>query len=216
MTDLVSNQTSMTVRHPAQVDLLMSVTGAQRAGVFMGREHTLGTAAAELSIPASSLAYWVKQLLAAKLITITRLEPRAGRAIPHYRAVADEFIVPFAALSMDARERFVGAARAHMFEQFTTAMDRGRLQRNKHSGVRISMQPNRHLEFGLTDPDPPTPTKALESWGEVGLTVDEHAEFTQALEALIERFGQGRPTRGRKKYVMMIGLTPAPGEKIPR
>jgi hypothetical protein len=209
MIEITSNQRSMTVRDPAQVNLLMSVTGAQRAGVFMGQEHTLGTAAAELSIPASSLAYWVKQLLAVKLITITRLEPRAGRAIPHYRAVADEFIIPFAALSVDARERFVGAARAHLFEQFTTAMDHGRHQRNKKSGVRISMQPNRHLDFGLTDPDPPTPTKALECWGETGLTTAEHAAFTQALEALIDRFGQGKPTRGRRKYIMMIGLTPA-------
>jgi hypothetical protein len=200
----------LTVTDPAQIDLLLDVTAAQRVGVFMGREHTLGTAAEELSIPASSLAYWVKQLLRAKLITITRLEPRAGRAIPHYRAVADEFIIPFAAMPPDAHEQFVGSARSLMYEKLTAAVDSSRRNNHNGVGVRISMQPNRHLEFGVTKEDPPPLTKAIESWGEIGLTTEEHAELSKALNDLIDRYSIGKPVRGRKKYMMVIGLARAP------
>jgi hypothetical protein len=210
MRELHSNQRSLTVTDPAQIDLLLDVTAAQRVGVFMGREHTLGTAAEELSIPASSLAYWVKRLLRAKLITITRLGPRAGRAIPHYRAVADEFIIPFAAMPPDAHERFVGSARSLMYEKFTAAVDTSRRDSRTGAGVRLSIQPNRHLEFGVTKEDAPLPAKAIESWSEIGLTTEEHAELSKALDDLIDRFAIGRPTRGRKKYLMVVGLAPAP------
>jgi hypothetical protein len=205
-----SNQRSLTVTDPAQIDLLLDVTAAQRVGVFMGREHTLGTAAAELSIPASSLAYWVKRLVRTKLIAITRLEPRAGRAIPHYRAVADEFIIPFALMPPDAHQQFIGSARSHMYEAFTTAVDTSGRNNQKGAGLRITMQPNRHLEFGVTKQDPPLPAKAIESWSEIGLTTEEHAELSNALDDLIDRFATGKPTRGRKKYLMVVGLAPAP------
>jgi len=57
---------------------------------FMRAEHTLGSAAKSAQVPASSLAYWVRRFLTAGLVEITRVQPRRGKPIPHYRAMSRE------------------------------------------------------------------------------------------------------------------------------
>lgn len=62
---------------------------------FMGRERTASAVAAELGVNVSSVLYRIDQLLDLGLLQVARTEPRRGRAVKHYRAVADEFFVPF-------------------------------------------------------------------------------------------------------------------------
>lgn len=62
---------------------------------FIGRERTVKEVAAELDVTMSSALYRVRQLAALGLLEVTRSEPRHGRPIKHYRAVAEGFFVPF-------------------------------------------------------------------------------------------------------------------------
>ncbi len=62
---------------------------------FMGQERTASGVAAELGVKVSSMLYRIRQLLDLKLLRVSRVEPRHGRALKYYRAVADGFFVPF-------------------------------------------------------------------------------------------------------------------------
>ena len=99
MTDILSNQTRvMAVTEHRAVDLLLKLASTRCLGPFMREEHTLGSAAAELQMPASSLAYYVGRFVNAGLVEVVRLQTRSGKPIPVYRATAEEFRVPFDAM----------------------------------------------------------------------------------------------------------------------
>lgn len=63
---------------------------------FIGRERTASAVASELGVKVSSMLYRIRQLLDLELLHVSRVEPRQGRALKYYRAVADGFFVPFA------------------------------------------------------------------------------------------------------------------------
>ena len=109
MEETLSNEsrTPVVAREHMAVDLLLNLDAARRLAPFMRCEQTLGSAAAELEMPASSLAYWVGRFQKAGLIAIVRREPRAGKPIPVYRAIADEFQVPLDAMPPGLRDEFL-------------------------------------------------------------------------------------------------------------
>jgi len=71
---------------------------------FWGRSNTVKGAATELGEPLGAVHYRV-----GKLLEVTRTEPRRGRAIRHYRSVADAFFIPAGLDSHpSAAERLLG------------------------------------------------------------------------------------------------------------
>ena len=64
----------------------------------MGRERSLSEAASLLAMPLNRLAYHASVLVKLDLLGVAREQKRAGRRIRHYRAVADSFRVPAAAM----------------------------------------------------------------------------------------------------------------------
>lgn len=204
----VSNQVRVVTDHLA-VDLLMNLTATQRLSPFMHAEHTLGSAAAAAEVPASSLAYWVTRFLTAGLLEVTRLQPRAGMPIPHYRATATEFRVPFEAMSPTARESLFHGPRRHMFEQFIAASDRA-ASRYYTEGIRVRAHPTRGTELSVVEPELDAPPPVTEWWGTSTLTAAEAAEVHRLLEDIRSRYGQDLTGRGRDRYLMVLGFTPAP------
>jgi hypothetical protein len=65
---------------------------------FIGAEITLKKAALQIGAKLNVLAYWAARFVKLGLIRVTRTETRGGSAIKHYRAVANEFVVPIALL----------------------------------------------------------------------------------------------------------------------
>lgn len=210
MKEAVSNQPRVVVVRDHQgVDLLCDIGAARRLAPFMRREHTLGTAAADLEMPASSLAYWVGRFRRAGLVEVVRREARAGKAIPVYRAVADEFRVPLDALPAHAREEFFMAGRRRLFEQFTHAVNEAAWPWFQE-GLRLRAQPDGGMELGFVEPDRAEPPPVTEFWGGVHLTEGEAAELRRELEALMARFTGGRRARGTRRYITVVGLAPEP------
>ncbi len=208
MVDVVSNQPRMTVvRDHLAVDLLLKLTSTRCLGPFMREEHTLGTASAELEMPASSLAYYVKRFVRAGLVDVVRLEPRAGKPIPVYRATADEFQVPFDAMPPGTRDEFLNGSRQKVLGAFTTAMGR-EITRQFDSGIRVQSHPVRGVSIDFVEGARAADLGITEWWGKVRLTDDEAREYSAALQALVERFSDGTPGPGRRTYISMIGLVP--------
>lgn len=75
------------------------------------RERTLTDLAEEFEQPLSKLHYHVGKLKKAKLLRVSRLEPRAGRPILHYRAIAEAFLLNSAELSEPFGEKLASELR---------------------------------------------------------------------------------------------------------
>ena len=191
------------------VDLLLNLAAARRLAPFMREEQSLGSAAAELEMPASSLAYWVTRFQKAGLVTVVRREARAGKPIPIYRAVADEFQIPLEALPPGKRDEFLNGSRRHMFDEFTKAVDRV-AERYLRRGISVRPHTDRGVEIDFLDPEEELPVAIAESWGVVSLTDDEARELQNTLQALSKKYSQRREEKGTKRHVMVLGLAPRP------
>ena len=210
MVDVLSNQTPpgvVVLRDHMAIDLVMNVESARRLAPFMREEQTLGTAAAELSMPPSSLAYWVKRFAKARLLVVVRHEARAGKPIPVYRASASEYHVPLDAMPPGLREDFFNSGRRHMFEEFERASN-AMMEKYLRRGVRISAHPSRGVEINLLDLPTQLPVPVAESWSAISLTEEEARELLAELEALSNKYSTTAEGKGKKRYVMVLGLAP--------
>jgi hypothetical protein len=195
------------VRDHLGVDLLMNLTAARRLAPFMRAEQTLGSAAAEVDVPASSLAYWVGRFVRAGLVEVVRTEPRAGKPIPVYRAVADEFRIPLDAMPPGSEDALLAGGRRHMFDEFTGAVNRA-ARPWIANGLRLRSHPDRGMELGFVEPDRTDLPPVTEWWATVTMTDDEAAEVRRLLDDIAARFGKDHEGPGRKRYVTVLGIAP--------
>ena len=208
MLEPLSNQPVM-VRDHLGVDLLLKVNALRHLTPFLQNEHTLGSAARAVGVPASSLAYWVQRFLKAGLIEVTRVEPRAGKPIPHYRSVSNEFQVPFNAMPPGMRDEFLMRGRKFAFDQFINASNQAAAAAFRDSGIRIVASTDRGVELSFIEPADLVDHRTTEWWGLCTLTDEEATELSHALKQLQERFGQDREGPGRTRYHLVLGFAPA-------
>ena len=213
MLEPLSNQ-PIVIRDHLGVDLLLNLNAISRLSPFMHTEHTLGSAAKAAAVPASSLAYWVQRFLTARLLETTRVVPRAGKPIPHYRAISSEFHIPFDAMPPGRRDEFLLRGRKFAFEQFIAASNAAAASAFAETGLRIFASPERGVELTGIEPSSDIADhradRTTEWWGACNLTEAEAAELQQALKGLQERFGRDQEGPGRTRYRFVIGLAPEP------
>jgi hypothetical protein len=195
------------VRDHRGVDLLLKLTSTRCLGPFMRADHTLGSAAAELEMPASSLAYYVARFVKAGLVTVVRELARAGKPIPVYRATADEFQVPFHAMPPGRRDEFLNVSRRHILAEFTAAVDRAIVD-DDDNGIRVVPHAVRGVQIDFIEGTRPADIAATEWWGKIRLTDDEARQFRDELEDLITRYSEDRDGPGRRSHIAMVGLVP--------
>ena len=197
------------VRDHLGVDLLMKLGAARCLAPFMRRDHTLGTAAAELEMPASSLAYYVKRFMRAGLLRVVRVEPRAGKPIPYYRATADEFRIPFDAMPPGRRDEFLHGSRQKVLGDFVGAMEK-QITTRFASGIGVTAPGNRGVAINIVDAEDLEDAPIAEWWGKLRLTEAQAFELRDALHELVERFSaeEPEPGPGLRSYIAMVGLVP--------
>lgn len=218
MTEVVSNQTDdatptigpdidavLVVRDHLGVDLLLKLASTRCIAPFMRKEQTLGTAAAELQMPASTLAYYVKRFVRAGLLAVVRLEARAGKPIPVYRATAAEFHIPFEAMPPGIRDEFLNGSRQKMLTRFSESMEHQVVGRD-NPGLRVVPHPVRGVSIDFLDGDTLDDVPATEWWGSIDLSEAEAMAMRDELQAVIAKYVDDRPAKGRRHYLAMIGL----------
>lgn len=84
-----------TVTDPEQARLLSDPKAFEFFEPFIAREQTLTAVAEALGCRLDTLLYRVKVFVKAGLLRVTRLEPRAGRPVKHYRSAHDVYFIPF-------------------------------------------------------------------------------------------------------------------------
>ena len=175
---------------------------------FIGAEITLKKAALQIGAKLNIMAYWAARFLNLGLIRVTRTETRGGSAIKHYRAVANEFIVPIALLEGFTTTEVLQKTMRRDYDRFSRSV----------SAAGIRLTPDWHIrlyrnDWGHGTPlEPSTPPESsaprpLHDFVYVTMPAREAAEFHQELAALLERFrNAARQEPGLPRFLMHVGF----------
>lgn len=162
-------------------------------------ERSLSDLQRLLTTPLPKLHYHVRRLLEAGLLTVGRTQPRAGRAVRFYRAVAERFLVP-----QDAQPALPG-------EELATEL-RKLLNDELGRGGEISMlyEPGPAegtMLMRMVRPEP-EPSRGFEVWRILHLTPARRQALAKELAALLERYGAEEPGVGAEPYLVHAAFAP--------
>lgn len=181
---------------------------------FLRRERSVTAAAAMLGVDANRVLHRVRRLEKLGLLRVSRLEPRAGRPIKHYRAVADEFFVPHEAVSDRTLEEVMLAideGLRHLFYESYAAVLRGEVAFEGWGWRVFGGEDERLIVEFAAGPGEPLDTLAdhspalVDHWGMLALSFPEAKALKGELEALWRRYRTGS---GGSMYLVRLGLTP--------
>ena len=187
------------------------VTGPSQAAVFDHPQRwqiLLACAPDELSLSQlrqrfglslSKLHYHVGRLLSSGLLEVSRAEPRRGRAVRYYRAIAESFVVP---------------------QEFLAALPRDRLERDMREAFRdAALRSDRAIVYSAAmegrprvrireDPDAPRQSPALDLWKIAQLSRAQRVELARELQAVAARYGS--PSEAASGEAVLIHLAFVP------
>jgi hypothetical protein len=180
----------------------------------MTNECTMARAAERLDAPLQRVFRKVRQMLKLGLIEQTHLETRVGRSIRHYRAVADQFFIPFSDKSFEEillesnlnfERRFVTALATQWLEYATNNQGWGTTYFQGPNGRLVTRAPV-HLQPQTPVPEPPNVLSSFTQWK---LNPDDAAALFRDLTALLERY-ETRNGSGSQPFLVRVAMSPAP------
>ena len=188
------------------VRLLTNLKALRYVMPFTRSAHTLTSAAVEIGKPVTTVAYWLPQMVAAGLIVHLEDVPRAGKAMPRYRAIARELAVPFHAIPFDRRVALLDEGRTRLLRRFLDGVDEAMAASGTFS-LGFSGRDGGGMAIGMIDGPDDGDRAYTDGW--TALRLDEAAAnaFARELESLLERYGE---MTGPKRYIAHVGLAPDP------
>lgn len=200
-----------------QAELLLDERARRALSPFVGRERTAAGAAEELGMHLNTLLYQVRRLVDAGLLRVTRLEPRAARAVKHYRAVAEHFVLPYNLTRAETPETLLAQEHAGPEARLRRGLIHAGLellnqQEPESVGVQVVLEGSRLVlknivgpdsEWNFLDPEAPA---MVDYWQE-----DVHLDFEEAkrLQAeLCTIFARYKTRRGGQAYILRLALAP--------
>lgn len=209
------------VSDPTQARLLSDPESSRYFYPFWGRANTIAGAARELGRPINAVHYRVERFHAAGLLEVTRVEPRHGRPVKHYRSHSDAFFIP-AGLGPhpDEEERFLADLTATL-EQIARGMTApkrnepisGRClyldaaRRIYSSGCHLTSQG--HLSLNT---DQGSLSQGAVQHGTLALTDHEVGAFRQELQELVDRYvrlSSDQINQSSREYSFMTAIAPS-------
>jgi DNA-binding transcriptional ArsR family regulator len=149
-------------------------------------DRSLTELARELGQPLPKLHYHVGRLVEAGLLRVSRVEPRSGRSIRRYRAIAEAFLVSLADVPEPVGERWARELRQSLAEQ-TRRLDLSLLYHlDEAGGIRVR----------LLDPEGRGRiSQAWEHWKVIRLTQEQRMALAGEVAAVIARYeAAGEPS----------------------
>jgi len=208
------------VRDPVQARLLTDPTSRALLEPFVGSEKSVTQAAAEIGCSVQRLLYRIRQFQEAGLLEEVRQEPRAGRPIRVYRAVADGFHIPFALTPFADMEALIAKQHAPTDRLRNRASARLALE-GSSGGRRIyrdAASGELHSESDTPAPDNLTERMRGQAGNDVTLEVYLKPEAARAfaleLRDLCARFQDATlPGMQGQRFLVHLGLLPLiPGD----
>ena len=161
---------------------------------LVDQERTQSELADLLGMKLNLLHYHLRRLVLARLVSVSRSQPRAGRAIAYYRAVARSFFVP-AEIATAIPDRA-------LIEELRDALERSRV--GTYSGILYAYDDGPRMRV-IQDRRPAHPTAEL--WHRMTLNDADAAALIEELKSLFARF-EGRDTASGHRFVAFAALAP--------
>lgn len=180
---------------------------------FIGRECTVQDAALELGERPGTVFYNVQRLEELGLLRLVRTQPRRGRALKFYRAVADQFFVPFKVTAAESLRHWLeGQARvfeelfnqniAQVIEQQYGSEVGLAIERQEDGELKVFLSPDGINSLNLVAPTNPA---AGGAWGTLYL---DYASAKNLQRELLELYQRYSAIGGGQPYLMRYALTP--------
>lgn len=143
------------------------------------RERTLSDLSRELALPLPKVHYHVTRLVDCGLLRTARAEPRRGRPVKYYRAIAEVFLVSLADVGEHVSEGLTRELRKSMAQEVN----------RRESYLRYHLDPSERLRVSLVDPQGRSVTeRAMDHWKIMRLTPEQRSGLAAELTALIARY----------------------------
>jgi len=163
-------------------------------------ERTLSGMRAKFGLSLSKLHYHASRLLDAGLLTVSRTEPRGGRPIRHYRAVAREFHIPHELLPAGPSDHWAAELRRSLNDAA-----------NRTDGMTVSYGsgPGGDLLVRMLPPSAGTrPPRVKELWRVVHLDAQQRTALAREMAELLDRYAQPAPGQGADLYWVHAAFAP--------
>ena len=213
------------ITHPEAARVLSEEDKLRFLEPFIRREHSLSSAARELSTSPSAMLYQVKKLLRLGLLRVVRTEPRGGRAVKYYRATSERFFVPFEATSAGTVFDLLYKTEERRLRMFLRSYLRAHAHAPEPWGVGVFLTPEGRVGTSVAtahDHDPERLVRMMleedapavwMSWSTLRLDVEGAKALQRDLAKLFELYktrGQGE----EQAYLLHLELSPAFTEEV--
>ena len=205
-----------TITEPQAVKLLLDNERHNALGAFMHGPCSVKQAAEKLGWSLKTVHDRVRTLLALGLLRVTHLEPRQGRPIKHYEAIADGFFVPFHATAASNFEGLItqtlGPGQRAFLKLFAKAgvelidnpNEAGFRLYAQDDGINIDLTPTAE-RFDFMDILEPNAPALMFTFTPLKLTTEDAKELQREMIALLERYEN---RNGPEHFLAHVGLTP--------
>ena len=204
---------------PGMANVLTDPKHLRYIAPFLERERTVSEVADEVGSTLSTTYRRVKRYCDLGVLTITREQPRGGKAVKLYRAVADAFFIPYQVT--DGEEANSARWQAHWAEDFQRGFRHAYGEELETWGQRLCRKDGVFTSMLAKGPDEEVDTlsdnlPAFFSRFHDSLYLDFAAAkaFQRDLDALFNSYAA---QKGQQRYMMRISLVPVPedAEVIP-
>lgn len=201
------------VRDPEAAEALMDPARLRHLAPFLGRERSVGEAAAETGERPNTVLKRVQRLQALGLLVVARALPRRGRPVKLYRASADLFFVPFEATGAESLEAALAERDAYWERLLRGNVVRSRMEALGSWGTRIYRDARGRLQVqtAVTPEENATTLEddapaVLSAWRDsVMLDFADAKALQREMFDLLLRYTQ---KGGSQRYIVRLGLAP--------
>ena len=176
------------LEHPLRATLLM---------VCIRSERRVGDLARELGVPLPKAHYHVKKLVACGLLQMARAEPRRGRAVKFYKAVAEVFLVNLADIREQVSELLARELRRSI----------GHVVSRREAYLRYYIEGNRPRVRLVDSQGSRLTDRTLDHWKIMRLTPGQRSALASQLAELIARYEDAQQSEG-ELYLVHASFAP--------
>jgi DNA-binding transcriptional ArsR family regulator len=185
-----SGEQAEALDHPVRARLLMACV--------MG-ERSLADLARVLGQPLPKLHYHVTRLVGCGLLRVDRVQPRHGRPIRYYRAIAESFLVSLADVAESIGDRLARELRQSLADQ-ANRRELSLLYRLDEAG---------QMRVQLVDPEGRgRKSRAYEHWKILRLTAEQRVAMAEEITALIARYEAAPASTAAEPFLVHAAFAP--------
>jgi DNA-binding transcriptional ArsR family regulator len=164
------------------------------------KERSLSQMKARFGLSLSKLHYHVTRLVRAGLLAVSRTQPRGGRPIRFYRAVAEQFRIAQEHLPAGPSERWAAELRRSLNDA---------ANRVEGMAATYSADPEGELMVRMLPPAPGArPPRVKEMWRVVRLDAQQRVELAREMTELLDRYAGPAGSAASELYWVHAAFAP--------